>query len=187
MSTYNLERSERSNESWSTYHLERNEGSNGSWSTYHLERSDRSYESLSTNNSSVARGWMDLCQPINSSEARGLIDLDPLASILNLTNFEISPFLVFFDLWWPRITSKVLQSNFFSKLISKALFLGIIRPLLKKIGIWPFSIFLTPGDLELPWNQLFWKADINSFILRYHLSTYKRIKICENLILTILS
>ena len=79
------------------------------------------------------------------------------ASILNWKNFEISPFLAIFDLLWPRITSRVLQSNFFKKLISKAKFLGIIRPLLKKIGIWPVFRDFWPqvisNDLETSFSE----------------------------------
>ena len=80
------------------------------------------------------------------------------ASILNLKNFEISPFLAIFDLLWPQITSRVLQSNFFKKLISKAKFLGIIRPLLKKIGIWPFFEIFDPRWSRMTLKPAFLKS-----------------------------
>ena len=54
------------------------------------------------------------------------------------------------DLEWPRMTSNDFETKLFEKISSRASFWSIICLLFKKFKIWPFSRFLTLGDLRRP-------------------------------------
>ena len=68
--------------------------------------------------------------------------------------WNLTFFLLFFDLCWPCLTLRPNLMTFFEKLLPRASFWGIICILLIKIKIWPFEAFFAIFDLCWPFRTL---------------------------------